>query len=172
MQVVIDTVSIQHLLRCLKPSKIKKHMHSRQLVETSLDGPLKKRFITLAVDLYGGLVDEWARTCGHEPIRVLIMKWESYGAILSVEPEKKIGPKISRKLRQFGFNDTIDRLILRIAMVTEERIVVSDDSDFWDPREPRNKGIHNAPVAKLCREELGIIIFLLDGLMKRILTKR
>ena len=135
MQVVIDTVSIQHLLRGIKPSA----RRGRKTPPTALDKPIKQHKLALYIDTDGGLVDEWEQTCGTDTIQVLITYWASFGAVKSVIP-KPIERSYSRKLSQLGFVDTIDRLILRIALATTDRRVISDDPDFWDPADKSRKG--------------------------------
>jgi hypothetical protein len=166
MQAVFDSVSIQHLLRSLKLFKISKKKEYYEIFETPLDRPLQEGRLALAVDEAGGLVDQWGRTCGEEYIRVLITRWESFAALITTNPISKIQPSISSSLRQLGFVDGIDRLVLRIGMATTDRIVVSDDPDFWDPARPDKRGDSNAPVAKFCRERLCITVLLLAMLLK------
>ncbi len=160
MEVVVDTVSIQHLLRSLKLSKTSKE---KEYYETSLDRPLKEGKCILVVDEDGSLIDEWGQTCGREHIQVLITHWESFAALVSINPVSKIPPPISRRL---SFMTSIDRLVLRIGMATSDRIVVSDDSHFWDPVCPGKRGDPNACIAKLCYERLSITVLLLGMLIE------
>jgi len=159
MQVVIDTVCIHHLLCSLKLSKISS---KKDYYETSLDRPLKEGRCTLAVDEAGRLIDEWSRTCGEEHIKVLITQWEGFAALVLINPISKIPHSISRRL---SFMSSIDRLVLRIGMATSDKIVVSDDSHFWDPACPGKRGDPNACIAKLCYERLSITVLLLETLL-------
>lgn len=168
MQVVIDTVSIQHLLRALKSSKSKHNKQYSIDFITSLDKPLQQGKLVIVIDEDHGLVDDWGQTCGIDTIQVLISQWESYGSIKEVTAVKTIGFPHGRRLTQLGFNDTIDRLILRITLAIDDRNVVSDDSDFWDPKQPSQKGNPYACVCSLCREHLGITIMLLSALLNLI----
>jgi hypothetical protein len=131
--------------------------------------------ITLAVDSQRGLISQWQETCGIEVIKVLITRWEGLGGIFVIEnPLRRPKPAISKRLRIlcFGLKSPIDTLILRLALTTADRIIVSEDSDFWDPTKPKNDsrvlGNPNAPVARLCWEELGVTILLLRMLMTRL----
>ncbi len=164
MEVVIDTVSIHHLLCSLKLSKTSRE---KEYYETSLDRPLKEGKCTLVVDGAGSLIDEWCQTCGPEHIQDLITHWESFAvsALVYKNPVSKLPSLISRQLRFMG---SIDRLILRIAMATSDRIVVSEDSDFWDPACPGKRGDPNACIAKLCHERLRITILLLEMLLEKV----
>lgn len=166
MEVVIDTESINRLLRSFKPSRKRRDKRALDnLLQTSLDGPIQKKQVVVIVDLAGGLIDEWKRTCGSEYIQVLITRWEPLGGIRAINPVSKIERAVSRQLRQLGFSGTIDRLILRIALSTSDRTVVSEDPDFWDPANPRSRGDRNAPVASLCCTQLGIKVLLLATLL-------
>jgi hypothetical protein len=51
-----------------------------------------------------------------------------------------------------------DRALLRTACNTKDRRVISNDRDFWDPHDTKSLGQRNAPVAKLCREHLGVVV--------------
>jgi hypothetical protein len=169
VQTVIDSVSMQHLTRPPKlPNKSKRATPPR---ENRLDEPLRLRKIKLALDASLGLVSEWEKTCGPD-IKVLVARWGEQGGIILVQNPRSPKPSIVRRLQLLGFGrDTIDKLILRIALGTNDRTIVSDDSDFWDPTRPndnRVKGDANAPVARLCREELGVTILLLGMLIERL----
>ena len=162
MQAVIDSVSIQHLLRHLKLSKISRRKDYHEIFETSLDPHLKEGRLSLAIDEDGGLIDQWKRTCGDEYIQVLITRWEGLSALIPINPIPKLPLPISRQL---SFMGPIDRLVLRISMATTDRTVVSEDSHFWDPACPNKRGDPNACIAKLCRERLAITVLLLGMLL-------
>jgi len=157
-KVVIDTVSLQHLLRPPKRS-------GKALPETALDDHLLSGAIQLALDRSRGLLSEWERTCGTEVIAVVINRWER--GIVFIATVKTLSPSVNKRLRQLGFKDPIDRLVLRIAC-TCDKIAVSNDSDFWDPRDSRSLGNYNAPVARYMREELGVQVLLLAGLLNQL----
>lgn len=159
MQAVIDTVSMQHLLRAIKPSK-------NNVLNTAIDKHINAGRLCLAVDDDLALIDEWCSTCGREYITVLINKWEYSNGLLPVILSSPIHMHVSRNLRILGFTDTIDKLILRIAVNTVDRVVVSDDSDFWDPADPGKRGDSSTPVAKICKNDLNISLYLLSTFLK------
>lgn len=169
MQVVIDSVSMLSLLR---PSKLtKKSKRSAQSYESPLDKYMRLEKIKLAIDSSRGLISEWARTCGSpELIQVLVTRWEELRGIFLIENPPRPKQAISKRLRilGFGLKSPIDTLVLRLALGTNDRIVVSEDSDFWHPYDIRMKGKPNAPVARLCKEELGVTILLLGMLMREL----
>lgn len=167
MEIVLDTSSFQHLIR-FSPSP---SAHSRvisNVITTSIDNPLKQGKLTLAIDDKEGLIGEWSSTCGDDCVKVLIDRWAGLGAVNLVTPARSINNPISNKLRQFGFTDTIDKLVLRIAVKTSDRTVVADDGDFWDPANNSLKGNPNACVAKLCGDSLNIRILLLATMLSLI----
>ncbi len=168
MQVVLDSDALHNALIPLKLSKIKRRKDLSNLITTPLDKPLQQGRLVLVVDDGGGLIGEWSETCGPEYIEILLIQWEPFGAVNQIRPEGSIGFPASRQLKQLGFNGPIDRLILRIALATTDKIVTSEDSDFWDPRQPRQKGNPNAPVAQICRQSLGITVLLLGKLLQRL----
>jgi hypothetical protein len=163
MEVVLDTSALQQLL--LKPCKAKGATYS---IETSIDGFIKSRQLVLAVDASGGLIDEWRQTCGREPVQVLVALWESNGGLHAVATKDiaKLAPHIAKELRQYGFDDTIDKLVLKIALALKDKTIVADDGDFWDPRNRHARGRSTAVVARLCRQRLCVTILLLSGLMR------
>lgn len=168
MQVVIDSESMQALTR--QPKLSGKSKLSKPRYETSLDRPMSLGRIVVVLDSPGGILSEWIRTCDPEFIKVLVTRWEELRGILFMRNPPSLDHAVSGRLRRLGFgNDTIDKLILRLAVITKDQVVVSDDSDFWDPTKPKNdprvKGNRNSPVARLCREELGVTILLLKMLM-------
>ena len=124
--------------------------------------------MSLALDIGEGLLCEYRRTCGDEAIKVLVSRWEGVNGIRKVSPARAIARPISRRLRQLGFGGSVDRLILRIALVTRDHAVASNDGHFWCPGDPKKKGNRNAPVSRLCREYLGIEVMLLSALLARI----
>ncbi|GAH66670.1 unnamed protein product, partial [marine sediment metagenome] len=91
----------------------------------------------LVVDDRGGLIGEWFQTCGAEYVKNFLVRWEPFGAVTQVNAINSIGFPFSRQLTQLGFKGTVDRLILRIAIVTDDKTVTSEDSDFWDPSQPK-----------------------------------
>ncbi|MDQ3819083.1 MAG: hypothetical protein M3362_15595 [Acidobacteriota bacterium] len=169
MQTVIDSVSMLHLTR--PPKRPGKSRGGATAPRNRLDEPLKLQKITLALDASLGLVSEWEKTCGPD-IKVLVAHWGEQGGILLIQNPRNPQQAIRRRLQILGFGqDTVDKLILRIALGTRDRVIVSDDSDFWDPKkrnDNRVKGDPNAPVARLCREELGVTILLLGMLIDRL----
>ena len=172
MQVVLDSVSLLHLLRPSKPSK--KAKRSTPAHQNPLDRPMRLGKIRLAVDSQRGLISQWQELCGIEVVKVLITRWEELDGIFVIENPLRPKPAIAKRLRIlcFGLKSPIDTLILRLALATVDRIIVSEDSDFWDPTKPKNDpgvlGNPNAPVARLCREELNVTILLLRMLMTRL----
>lgn len=114
--------------------------------------------LQVCVDEAQGIVHEWERTANREVVRQLIIHWQQFKGWRLVELRRSLPVQVTRSLRQLAFKDTGDKLILRTAYNTQDRRVISDDPDFWDPGDKRKKGDPRAPVAVLCREELGITV--------------
>ncbi len=123
----------------------------------------------LAIDSQRALVDEWQKTCGPD-IKALVAHWgDNLKGIVFVGNLRNPPQSTARRLRNLGFgNDTGDKLVLRIAMRTKDRTIISDDSDFWNPSDTRAKGNPNAPVARLCKDELKVTILLLKMLIDKL----
>jgi hypothetical protein len=166
MEVVLDTVSLQHLLRAPKLKSVKYSHISR--VQTPLDIPMQKGRLHLAVDANGALINEWELTCGAELIQVIVTRWDEFRVFTVINHVPKINRTISKKLRMLGFQDSIDKLVLRLGLVAKDHVVISEDSDFWDPSSPSSRGNSNAPVALLCKDQLGITIMLLKSLINKV----
>ena len=161
MQVVVDSVSMNHVVR--SPKKSGPHF------VTCLDKPIKDGRLTIALDTASGLQSEWAKPCGIELIKSLVIKWDDLNGIVWIRNLQSLGGAVVKQLKSLGFKDkTIDKLILKLARETKDHIVVSEDSDFWDPRDTNSPGHENAPVARFCRESLGIEIILLKFLLQRL----
>jgi hypothetical protein len=143
-----------------------------EAVGTKLDSAIASGRLKLAVDSTRGLVDEWAKTCGTDVVHVLVAKWESQGGIVPVGPLGKLSRSQRDRLFDFGFTDTCDKLIVKIAYATGDRIIVTDDSDFWDPKTKKNFCNSNAPVALLLVGELGITLYVLKMLITVLFPKK
>jgi hypothetical protein len=74
--------------------------------------------------------------------------------LVIVAKDGKIEGALKRRLKELGFEDTVDRLIVRTCLSTTDRRIVSDDSDFWDPADKNSTGMKDAPVSTcLWKEE-------------------
>jgi len=131
-----------------------------------------KRELIFAVDSDGGLIDEWKKTCGVEIVKQLLIIWEPYGGIVTYKLNTKIPNTINNALRRLGFKGTIDRLILKIAVQTNDKKIISDDKDFWNPRDTKSLGVHNSIVAQFLLNNLSIEVFILDEIIDRLPTVR
>jgi len=66
------------------------------------------------------------------------------------------------------FTDTIDRLIVQTAAETTDRLIVSEDSDLWDPTDKEAKGKPHTPVARILLEFEDIRVMTLGKLMAEV----
>lgn len=158
MQVVVDTVSMNHVVRLPKRSG----SHFANI----LDQPIKGGRLKIALDAARGLQSEWEDSCGTELIKTLVIKWADLNGIVWIRELRPLGGTIVKQLKKLGFKDQpIDKLVLKLARETNDHIIVSNDSDFWDPRDTNSPGNKNAPVAQFCKRSLGIEIILLKSLL-------
>jgi hypothetical protein len=128
-------------------------------LRTSLDSHLEERVCSVGLDTMGGLQREWEVTCSEEAVRALIIRWDT--AVFLVKPVSTLEQPVSKKLQEYGFRKTIDKLVLRIASAITDKIVVTEDGEFWDPADNKKEGDRNAKVARLCRDHLQIEVLLL-----------
>jgi hypothetical protein len=165
-EAVIDSVTMNVALR--PPRRASNSARGAKASVNPLKKPVQLRKLRLAVDASKGLVSEWERTCG-PAIRSFIVYCEQYDGIRLIQNPVSPGSAASKKLKLLGFGDnTVDKLILRISLATKDQIIVSGESDFWDPKKPHDRsipGTTNAPVARFCREELDVTILLLRMLI-------
>ena len=163
MEVVLDTVSLNHLLR--SPKSHRPAGTGSPVYTTALDHPLRVRALTLLLDSSRALLTQWCDTCGYELVMALITKWDSYSSVRIITDPPRIGHHCLKRLRGLGFDNPIDRLVVRICLASTDRTVVSDDSDFWDPAHPGARGSPQAPVALVLRSELDVTVVILASLL-------
>lgn len=155
MDIVVDTVSMQHICR----GSNKGH----DVVSTGVSN----RKLRVAIDRARSLVDEWKQTANPEVVKNLLIRWSDQGGVVAVH-ERKMPRGLATLLAKHGFVDTCDKLAVRIATATTDRIIITEDSDFWDPRDSNRKGDRNAPVAKALWDEESIVPLTLGELKKQI----
>lgn len=133
----------------------------------ALTSAIERRRLQVCADTDRGILSEWERTANRDVVRQLIVHWQQYKGWKLVEPLHALPHKVARALPRLGFKDVVDKLLLRTACRTTDKHIVSNDPDFWDPKKDRDKcvGDIGAPVAKLCREELGITVVTLKSLV-------
>ena len=140
---------------------------SQPISSTSLDRFIQEGVLIVGVDTDRALIDEWMRTCSEEAIKALIIRWADYGGLRFVI-KSNIHYHDKRKLRQLGFCDSIDMIVLQVAIALRDRIIVSSDCDFWNPKNTRSRGNPNTPVATFCRKTWRIELLLPHELIPRL----
>jgi hypothetical protein len=161
MDVVLDSVCVGHLARPRTHTRGTRECHHPNEVTCCLSA----RELRVVLDNKQAIADEWKATAGEEFVQELLIHWQGIGGLHTLERDGKLDRNTRDKLEQAGFKDTIDRLIVRTAVRTTDRVIVSDDSDFWDPANIASKGDRNAPVARLLREFEGIRVTTLGELL-------
>lgn len=166
MDVVLDSVVVSSMLR----GEVAEELLDEELPCTCLDRFMRTGDLRAALDRDGGLLDEWRRTCDAEVIGVILTKWEELDGVVVVNGLGRIPPATGKRLRMLGFNDSMDRRIVRIALGTPDRRVSSTDTDFWDPDRSNRRAIgeSNACVARLLRDELGVVVMTLMQLIAQL----
>jgi hypothetical protein len=161
---------MNHAFKSPKPSR--RSARAARVHITPLDRPIELRKLRLALDSSKGLLSEWEGTCGSATIKAFVTYCEQYDGIHLIQNPVSPGAAASKQLKLLGFGaDTVDKLIVRIALATQDRFIVSNDSDFWDPtrRTDRHmRGNPNAPVARFCKQTLGVTIMLLGALLQKL----
>lgn len=115
---------------------------------------VEKKRVRIVVDAPGGIQGEWEKTANREVVQQLIIHWHQFQGWRLVPSIRGLPRKATTALRRMGFKDTIDKLVIRTAYSTLDKRVATNDPDFWDPKDRDSFGKKNAPVAKLCREQL------------------
>ena len=174
MEIVLDTVCLKKLI--LRPKQSRRrgiHASARKLA-TAIDAQLRRKEVIVALDEKGGILDEWQSTCGRDSVQNIISYWGGELSSIKYVTPTKYGRSHGQRLRTMGFgcnNGTVDKLILRVALSLSDKNIVSNDSDFWNPKKRGIKagavGNNNAPVAKYCRENLGVTVMTLRTLVNR-----
>lgn len=160
MESVIDSVSINHLLR-----KPKKAGADKGIRLTCLDEFITSGALVIILDADRGVQSEWESTCSQDAIRTLITYWAESGGIRIVEKVPSLKNTCNRELRKLGFDGPMDKYFLRLAVASNDKNLVSDDSDFWSPGRPKRRGDVSAPVAAYIRNVLGVKLMLLGDLI-------
>ena len=162
IEAILDTVVMQHLLRKPHPKGKKKKKNKKKSKAFSLDECDKffeKKTLRLIADSDRGLISEWEKTCGVDNVRQLLVRWTDANGIHLVRVRSAIPNAVAQLLTKLGFNDTVDKLIVRTALGHGLRTrIVSIDSDFWNPANRNDVGNVNAPVARLLKDRLGLTV--------------
>lgn len=171
--VVVDSVTLNHHLRqpTIRNAYKKKPKKGSHKSRHTIHSTVSNGQIRIAIDKARSLVDEWIKTCEEEAVKQFIILCEGHQGLVEILQPRALGQQVNKKLRLLGFTDTVDKLVLRIAYGSEHKIVISDDSDFWDPSQPDNssvKGNSNSPIAKICHDELGISVMMMNQLFASI----
>lgn len=172
MNITLDANCISSLARPPRRTK-KRATKKRGRVATAvgllrLDMHVQRGDVSLNTDSGLGLLDEWRRTCGTDELKQLIVKWRDKKAIVLVQLRRNLEPHQTQYLRTAGFADAGDRLIVRIALNAQERNLVTNDPDFWDPRRTSMRGNSAAPVHRYLLAECGITSIMLGELFSRL----
>jgi len=164
LEAILDTVVVHHLLRGFRPKKDRKSKPRATTALQDIELKLRRKRFRVVADNGSGLVSEWHRTCGEENVKQLVIKWSEFDGIKLVQPRTAIEPRrIASMLRNLGFRDAVDKLIVRTALANGARtLIVSIDSDFWDPSTTGRVGDATAPVAYALRTHLRLSVVITE----------
>lgn len=156
--VTLDSVSLKRLLRY--PKQVNRITVNDELGIDKLMNFVISKKLYLVLDYDGGIEGEWSQTCGVEIVRQIIIKLSDHKGLEYLAPGK-ITSIIMKRLRIMGFNGTGDKLMLRVAVASQDKTIVSDDSDFWNPADTNSPGDENAIVCKFCGDNLDVKVIVL-----------
>ncbi len=148
----IDSVSMQSL--CRPPAlKIRKPGASDATIGLRLlEKAIEEGLLRVHLDSGGGIEGEWATTCGVDIIQTVLIKWIDLEGVVRT-PAAVMPKELKVKLKAANFNDTGDKLLVRLAIGARETHQIdafhigTTDPDFWDPSDNSKRGKANAPVA-------------------------
>ncbi|MCK5041933.1 MAG: hypothetical protein KAR62_06540 [Sphingomonadales bacterium] len=156
MQIVLDTCSLNYILQGRESCSIE-----------VINDKVSKNKLSFVLDSAGALYGEWSENCGKETIAELVIKWNEFGNISLEDKYSNIEAASMKKLKALGFKaQTIDKLILKLALTLEDSKIVSNDSDLWNPKNKTAIGNKRAPVAKYLRDEHSIMLYLASDIAK------
>lgn len=170
MRAVVDSSCINHLFRGRATRKTRQRAARParpsdipQISEDPISRCIASGNFLVVLDRDLALLDEWRRTNGPELVNAIYEKWYNAQGVAFVNATK-LHVHVRKRMRQLGFEDTGDKLIVRIANSDTDRNIVSEDGDFWDPADKKQKGKPGAEVARLLSNELNITLHTLGQL--------
>jgi hypothetical protein len=123
-----------------------------------LTAAVERRKLMVCVDADRGIVSEWEKTAKREVVQQLIIHWQQYKGFQAVPLTQTLPQAVTRAHPRHGYKDTVHKIVDRTAHNSQDKRIVTNDPDFWDPNDRDSLGDPDAPVARLCREQLGITI--------------
>ena len=164
MDITLDSNAMNHLTRRVSNGPAR--------ACDALTRCIEKERIRVVVDRDSHLMSEWRRTAPAEFVGVLVAKWEACGGMVTLKKRERMKRELKQKLRALGFDGTIDKVVVEIALSTTDRHIVSSDGDFYDPKDTAKIGDRTAVVAKLLREEEEVTVETLGQFLGRYGDKR
>jgi hypothetical protein len=171
MDVVLDSESVNSI--CRKPRKTKKQSGR----EDDLTTRVRLKLVRVVVDHESAILDEWLQGSNHEVVKALVVAWKDHGGFRLVSREsfarsKKAAKPVLKKAKiSYSYpNQPMDNRLVATAMSTTDGVLVSSDSDFYDPSDATSLGNQAAPVATLLRT-IGVTVITLRQLLDEIPVK-
>src|SRR5687767_14620987 len=121
MHAAIDSVVMHHLLR--RPRK-----SAAPLRPNHLDERIRSGRLVIGADKARAIFHEWERTCGPD-IQTVLTKWAEWNGLLFVVPSSSLPRALRQCDERLRMRDTVDKLLVRIALALPGKTVVSIESD-------------------------------------------
>jgi hypothetical protein len=128
MGISVDSNVINAYLRCLIHEETGDPAHL--LIECIKTGP------GFSIDEDDKIVHQWSETCKNKLFEIWLEEGIQAGNIRTVEHH--LDEKHKKHLRinlGFPYRRRHEGVFIEVAAVTEERMIISEDIDFWSPRD-------------------------------------
>lgn len=126
------------------------------------------RTLRFAIDRGLCLFQHWCAAHGQmaaEFARALLNLLEDSGAVVLIDQVAALSADVEADLDSFGGPRNFDRYILRICFSSPDKVLVSQDHDFWDPNRRDVAGDQSATVAVYLRQKLSVNVRTLQQLV-------
>lgn len=128
MGITVDSNVINSYMHCLIHDETTGIVH--RLFELISDGP------GISIDEDGKIVHQWNETCNHKLFEIWLLEGIQKGMIRVVE--HRLSEQHKKHLRiKLGFPYQVrhEGVYIEVAAVTPEKLLISEDIDFWSPRD-------------------------------------
>jgi hypothetical protein len=89
-----------------------------------------------SIDFAGKIEHQWHETCNHKLFESWFVEAIQAGAIRVVDNEMPEQHKKHLRVNLgFPYNQRFEGTYIEVAFVTDEKVVISEDIDFWSPRD-------------------------------------
>lgn len=101
-----------------------------QLMERIRTGP------GFSIDETGKIAHQWSETCSHKLFEEWLVEGIQAGAIRAVDNQLAEQHKKHLRIKLgFPYQERHEGIYIEVAAVTAEKMLISEDIDFWSPRD-------------------------------------